>query len=300
MPAFSSRPRRFRQPVLLIVGCGDVGLRVVRQLAGRWRVLALTSSPDRAPALRAAGAVPLPGNLDTPATLGRLAGLADAVLHLAPPARDGDTDERTRHLLQALARQGRVKRLVYGSTTGVYGDAGGARFDETRPVNPASDRARRRVDAEARVRWYGQAFGVATTVLRIPGIYAGDRPGGHPRERLARATPVLVAEDDVYTNHIHADDLARACIAALHRGLPQRVVHASDHTALKMGEYFDLAADLCGLPRPPRITREEAGRTMSAIQLSFWSESRRLDNRRLVKELRVALRYPTVREGLVA
>lgn len=300
MPAFSSRPRRFRQPVLLIVGCGDVGLRVVRQLAGRWRVLALTSSTDRAPALRAAGAVPLPGNLDTPATLGRLAGLADAVLHLAPPARDGDTDERTRHLLQALARQGRVKRLVYGSTTGVYGDAGGARFDETRPVNPASDRARRRVDAEARVRWYGQAFGVATTVLRIPGIYAGDRPGGHPRERLARATPVLVAEDDVYTNHIHADDLARACIAALHRGLPQRVVHASDHTALKMGEYFDLAADLCGLPRPPRITREEAGRTMSAIQLSFWSESRRLDNRRLVKELRVALRYPTVREGLVA
>jgi nucleoside-diphosphate-sugar epimerase len=300
MPAFSSRPRRFRQPVLLIVGCGDVGLRVVRQLAGRWRVLALTSSADRAPALRAAGAVPLPGNLDTPATLGRLAGLADAVLHLAPPARDGDTDERTRHLLQALARQGRVKRLVYGSTTGVYGDAGGARFDETRPVNPASDRARRRVDAEARVRWYGQAFGVATTVLRIPGIYAGDRPGGHPRERLARATPVLVAEDDVYTNHIHADDLARACIAALHRGLPQRVVHASDHTALKMGEYFDLAADLCGLPRPPRITREEAGRTMSAIQLSFWSESRRLDNRRLVKELRVALRYPTVREGLVA
>ncbi|KQV95743.1 SDR family oxidoreductase [Rhizobacter sp. Root1221] len=300
MPAFSTRPRRFRQPVLLIVGCGDVGLRVARQLAGRWRVLALTSTADRAPALRAAGAVPLQGNLDTPATLGRLAGLADAVLHLAPPARDGDTDERTRHLLQALARQGRVKRLVYGSTTGVYGDAGGARFDETRPVNPANDRARRRVDAEARVRWYGQAFGVATTVLRIPGIYAGDRPGGHPRERLARATPVLVAEDDVYTNHIHADDLARACIAALHRGLPQRIVHASDHSALKMGEYFDLAADLCGLPRPPRITREEAGRTMSAMQLSFWSESRRLDNRRLVKELRVALRYPTVREGLVA
>lgn len=300
MPAFSTRPRRFRQPVLLIVGCGDVGLRVARQLAGRWRVLALTSSADRAPALRAAGAVPLQGNLDTPATLGRLAGLADAVLHLAPPARDGDTDERTRHLLQALARQGRVKRLVYGSTTGVYGDAGGARFDETRPVNPANDRARRRVDAEARVRWYGQAFGVATTVLRIPGIYAGDRPGGHPRERLARATPVLVAEDDVYTNHIHADDLARACIAALHRGLPQRIVHASDHSALKMGEYFDLAADLCGLPRPPRITREEAGRTMSAMQLSFWSESRRLDNRRLVKELRVVLRYPTVREGLVA
>ena len=300
MPTPSTRPNRFRRPVLLIVGCGDVGLRVVRLLAGRWRVLALTSTAARAPELRAAGAVPLLGNLDDPASLGRLAGLADAVLHLAPPARDGDTDERTRHLLDALARQARVRRLVYGSTTGVYGDAGGARFDETRAVNPASDRARRRVDAEARVRRFGRRAGVRATVLRIPGIYAGDRPGGHPRERLAKATPVLVAEDDVFTNHIHADDLARACVAALHRGLPQRVVHASDHTDLRMGEYFDLAADLCGLPRPPRITRAEAERTMSPMQMSFWSESRRLDNRRLVSELRLVLRYPTVREGLLA
>lgn len=300
MPTPSTRPARFRRPVLLIVGCGDVGLRVVRLLAARWRVLALTSTAARAPELRAAGAVPLVGNLDEPATLGRLGGLADAVLHLAPPARDGDTDERTRHLLAALARQGRVRRLVYGSTTGVYGDARGARFDETRAVNPATDRARRRVDAEARVRWFGRRNGVRATVLRIPGIYAGDRPGGHPRERLAKATPVLVAEDDVFTNHIHADDLARACVAALHRGLPQRIVHASDHTDLRMGEYFDLAADLCGLPRPPRITRAEAERTMSPMQMSFWSESRRLDNRRLVSELRLVLRYPTVREGLLA
>jgi len=300
MPTPSARPTRFRRPVLLIVGCGDVGLRVVRLLAGRWRVLALTSTVARAPELRAAGAVPLVGNLDEPATLGRLAGLADAVLHLAPPARDGDTDERTRHLLHALARQGRVRRLVYGSTTGVYGDAGGTRFDETRAVNPATDRARRRVDAEAHVRWFGRRSGVRATVLRIPGIYAGDRPGGHPRERLAKATPVLVAEDDVFTNHIHADDLARVCVAALHRGLPQRIVHASDHTDLRMGEYFDLAADLCGLPRPPRITRAEAERTMSPVQMSFWSESRRLDNRRLVSELRLVLRYPTVREGLLA
>jgi nucleoside-diphosphate-sugar epimerase len=137
-------------------------------------------------------------------------------------------------------------------------------------------------------------------VLRIPGIYAGDRPGGHPRERLARGTPVLAAADDVYTNHIHADDLARACIAALHRGLPQRVLHASDDTELKMGDYFDLAADLCGLPRPPRLARAEAAARLSPLQMSFMSESRRLDNTRLKRELRLKLRYPTVREGLVA
>ena len=296
----ASLPARFKRPTLLIVGCGDVGLRVVRLLRDRWRLLALTSSPQRAHELRAAGVQPLVGNLDQPHTLARLAGLAGAVLHLAPPPGQGETDTRTLHLLQALARKGRVTRLVYASTSGVYGDAQGERFDETRPVNPATDRARRRVDAEARLRWYGRAFGARVSLLRIPGIYAGDRPGGHPRERLARGTPVLAAEDDVYTNHIHADDLARACVAALHRGLPQRVVHASDDTELKMGDYFDLAADLCQLPRPPRITRQQADEQMSAVQMSFMSESRRLKNRRLKRELGLRLCYPTVAQGLLA
>ena len=300
MPFRPDLPTRFKRPTVLIVGCGDVGQRVVRLLQGRWRVLALTSSPARVPALRALGVRPLVGNLDDAATLGRLAGLADAVLHLAPPPGHGADDPRTAALLHALARSPRVRRIVYGSTSGVYGDAGGARFDETRAAAPASDRARRRVDAEAGLRLHGRRFGVAVTILRIPGIYAPDRPGGHPRERVARGTPVLRAEDDVYTNHIHADDLARACIAALHRGLPQRIVHASDDTEMRMGDYFELAAGLCGLPPPPRITREEARARMSPVQMSFLSESRRLDNGRLKRELRLRLRYPTVREGLVA
>lgn len=289
---------RFKRSTLLIVGCGDVGLRVLRLLAGRHRLLALTTNAGRAGLLRAAGAVPLVGNLDDEASIARLAGVADAVLHLAPPPGDGVTDTRTANLLRALARKGRVRRLVYASTTGVYGDCGGACFDETRPVNPATDRARRRVDAEARIRWYGAATGARVTILRIPGIYAGDRAGGHPRERLARGTPVLAPQDDVYTNHVHADDLARACVAALARGLPQRVVHASDDTDMKMGDYFDLAADLCGLARPPRISRDEARTQMSPMQLSFMSESRRLRNDRLKKELRLRLRYPTVHSGL--
>ena len=133
-----------------------------------------------------------------------------------------------------------------------------------------------------------------------PGHLRRRPAGGHPRERLARGTPVLRAEDDVFTNHIHADDLARACVAALHRGLPQRIVHASDDTEMRMGDYFELAAGLCGLPPPPRITREEARARMSPVQMSFLSESRRLDNGRLKRELRLRLRYPTVREGLVA
>ena len=291
-------PSTFKRPVLLIVGCGDVGMRVLRILKGRYRLLALTSTPARAEALRTAGAVPLIGNLDDPATLSRLAGLADAVLHLAPPPLQGTIDPRTRHLLDALARKGRVRCLVYGSTSGVYGNCGGVRFDETRAVNPGTDRARRRVDAESRIRWFGRAHGVRVAILRIPGIYAIGRDGGHPRERLLRGTAVLRADDDVYTNHIHADDLARACVAALARALPQRVIHASDDTDLTMGDYFDLAADLCGLPRPPRISRAEAQERLSPMLLSFMSESRRLDNQRLKRELRLALRYPTVKDGL--
>jgi nucleoside-diphosphate-sugar epimerase len=290
--------RRARQPALLIVGCGDIGLRVLKLLHGRWRVLALTSTPARRGALRQAGAVPLLGNLDDAATLGRLGGLADVVLHLAPPPASGEHDLRTRHLLQALARAGRVRRIVYASTSGVYGDCGGARFDETRNVQPATARARRRVDAEAQLRWFGRRGGVAVSLLRIPGIYAADRDGGHPRERLQRGTPVLTAQDDVYTNHIHADDLARVCVAALHRALPQRVLHVSDDTELRMGDYFDLAADICGLPRPARISRAEAATQLSPMQLSFMGESRRLDNRRLKRELKLRLRYPTVAEGL--
>jgi nucleoside-diphosphate-sugar epimerase len=292
--------RRLRMPSLLIVGCGDVGLRVLKLLRGRCRVLALTSSPARREALRLAGAIPLLGNLDDAATLGRLGGLADTVLHLAPPPPSGEQDSRTRNLLRALARGGRVRRIVYASTSGVYGDCVGARFDETRTPQPATARARRRVDAESQLRWYGQRAGVAVSLLRIPGIYAADRNGGHPRERLQRGTPLLRAEDDVYTNHIHADDLARACVAALHHALPQRVVHVSDDTELRMGEYFDLAADLCGLPRAPRIARAEAAAQLSPMQLSFMSESRRLVNLRLKRELKLRLRYPTVAEGLLA
>lgn len=287
-----------RRPTLLIVGCGDVGMRVLPLVRRGWRVLALSSSPARLPLLRTAGAVPLLGNLDEPATLGRLGALADAVLHLAPPPAAGSTDPRTRALLAALARGGRARRIVYASTTGVYGDCGGARFDETRAVNPGTDRARRRVDAEAQLRWYGRRSGAAVTILRVPGIYALDREGGDPRDRVRRGAPVLVPGDDVYTNHIHADDLARACVAALVRGLPQRVLHVNDDSELRMGEHFELVAQLAGLPPPPRITRTEAAAQMSPMQLSFLSESRRLDNRRMKRELRLVLRHPTVASAL--
>jgi nucleoside-diphosphate-sugar epimerase len=186
---------------------------------------------------------------------------------------------------------------VYASTTGVYGDCGGAWIDETRSLRPATDRARRRADAEARVRHFGRTSGARVTILRVPGIYAFDREGGDPRERVRRGTPALVSDHDVYTNHIHADDLARACVLALHRGPNQRAIHVNDDSTLRAGEHFDRVALLAGLPPVPRFTREQAEHELSPMQLSFLGESRRLLNRRLKRELRLQLRYPTVDEA---
>ena len=374
-------PQRFRRLRLLIVGCGDVGLRVVRQLPRGVRVLALTSSPQRVAALRALGVVPLLGNLDEPHSLRRLAGLAPRVLHLAPPpspttaaanlaenfavdraahsSRNSNvyaaasdelkvsskvmfnvisttstttanaakqvrankqvaSDPRTRALLQALqfgptrrlacaaarpaaTRAGKQKRhFVYGSTSGVYGDCHGEVAIETRALCPDSIRSRKRFDAEKTVRAVGRLGAWRASILRIPGIYAPDREGGTPRQRLLKGTPVLQAQDDVSTNHIHADDLARACIAALWRGQAQRAYNINDDTQLKMGDYFDLAADLYGLPRPPRVARAQAKHELSAMTISFMGESRRMDNTRMKSELRLRLAYPTVAQGLVS
>ncbi len=282
------------------MGCGDVGMRVVKQLGRRWRVLVLTSSPARVAELRAAGVTPLLGNLDTKASLMRLAALAPFVLHLAPPPNHGNSDSRTRNLLGALARGGVVQRLIYASTTGVYGDAQGQWVDETRALAPLTARAKRRVDAESVVRRMGRVHGACASILRIPGIYALDREGGNPIDRVRQATPVLVADEDVYTNHIHADDLARACIAALFRGATQRVYHVSDDSHQLMGDYMDFVADLAALPRPPRITRAQAQSTLSPMTMSFLSESRRLSNQRLKRELRLKLHHPTPASGLAA
>jgi nucleoside-diphosphate-sugar epimerase len=263
-------------------------------------LLALTSSPSRLGELRARGITPLRGNLDRPASLRRLAGVATRVLHLAPPPADGAGDPRTRVLMQALRRRTLPASLVYGSTSGVYGDCHGEWVSETRALGARTPRGRRRVDAEQGIRFLGRSAGVRASILRIPGIYAPDREGGTPRERLRKGMPVLQAGDDVHTNHIHADDLARACIAALWRARAQRVYNVNDDTALKMGDYFDLAADLYGLPRPPRVSRQEAAEKLSPMQLSFMNESRRMDNSRMKRELRLALRFATVATGLVS
>ena len=281
---------------ILIVGSGDVARRILSRLARRSRVYALLRDPAQAAAWRSAGARPVIADLDDRNSLQRLAGLADVVLHLAPPPGEGSSDTRTGKLLAALSKSKSLpRRLVYVSTTGVYGDCGGALIDETRAVNPESSRAGRRVDAERRLRDWGGRNGVRVAILRAPGIYAADRL---PIERLNKGMPALAEADDVFTNHIHADDLAAACIAALRRGAANRIYNVVDDSDLKMAAYFERVATAFGLPFPPRLSRAEAERQLSPMQMSFMRESRRIGNRRLKNELKLKLAYPTVEAGI--
>ncbi len=284
-----------RKRRILIVGCGDVARRALPELTRRWRVFALVRARD--PALAAAGVTQLVGDLDRPQTLRRISGLAQAVLHSAPPPGEGRGDPRTQRLLAALARRASLPRsLLYISTTGVYGDCAGAGVPETRPLKAKSPRAQRRVAAERALRHSGRR-GMRVSLLRAPGIYAADRL---PLERVRRGDPVLIATEDSYTNHIHAEDLARACIVALERGRPCRAYNICDDSDIKMGDWFDKLADAFALPRPPRVTRAAAQTLLPPQLLSFLNESRRLDNTRMKRELGLRLRYPTVDRGIAA
>jgi nucleoside-diphosphate-sugar epimerase len=283
---------------LLIIGCGDVMRRTLPQLVLRWQVLALVRQRD--PQLAALGVTQIEGDLDQPDTLTRLAGIADAVIHSAPPPAQGSGDPRTRNLIAALQRGKSLPRqLVYISTSGVYGDCGGARVSETRSPAAQSARAARRVDAEHRLRRFGRQQGrhCRVSILRAPGIYAEDRL---PLERLHKQLPLMLHAEDSHTNHIHAADLGRACIAALTRAGANRVYNINDDSSLAMGEWFDALADAFSLPRAPRLPREEVRRSVPAMQWSFMSESRRLDNTRMKRELHLRLRYPTVATGILA
>ncbi len=298
-------------PRLLIVGCGDIGSRIVARLQRRFRVFAVVSGPEGARRVREAGAVPVVHDLDRLGSCAALGGLARRVIVLVPTSTQGKIDRRTPHLLRALftlpAAAGRRNRpsgpgsrrfatsapprLVYASTSGVYGDRRGAWTDETTPPHPGNDRAHRRLDAERRMR----ASRWRAAVLRVPGIYAADRL---PRERLQQAIPVLPPDQDVFTNHIHAEDLARTCLAALFRGAPTRVYNVVDDTQMVLGEYLDVVADRLGLPHPPRASGETLRAAAGPQRMSFLNESRRLRNGRMKRELRMRLTYPDIHAGL--
>lgn len=276
---------------VLLIGCGDVALRTADLLRGKVRLYGLSRRTEDIPRLRQRGIVPIIGDLDRLKSLDRLRAAPFAVLHFAPPPGEGRDDPRTARLIAALTKAQIIpQRFVYISTSGVYGDCAGSRVAESRPRNAQTPRAQRRVAAEDALRAWARRYGIRLSILRAPGIYAETRL---PLDRLKQGTPVLRPEDDVFINHIHADDLARAAVAAAFRGKPNRAYNVTDDAELKMGGWFDAVADAYHLPRPPRVTWEEAEARIAPMLLSFMSESRRLANSRMKRELRVRLRYPT-------
>jgi len=295
-------PRRLKRPTLVIVGCGDVGLRLIAQRAyqpNRLRIIGTARRGDQLEAIRKAGGIPMACNLDDRRSVQRLSALSRWLVHLAPPPGEGADDRRTRWLVAACAQQARLEsfgyrgpyRWAYVSTTGVYGDCSGAIIDETSRLHPSNSRSARRVAAERTLRGFGRRTSARLALLRAPGIYAEDRL---PVERLRQGQPALSPYDDVYTNHIHADELARSAWLALFRARGGRSFNVCDDTDLKMGDYFDTVADALGLPRPPRVSRAEIANRVSPMMLSFMSDSRRILNVRMKRELRLRLAVANV------
>lgn len=281
---------------VVIVGCGYVGQRLARQLRAEGRpVTGLVRSDASAAGLCDLDVRPLQLDLDAPAALPVLPTAGAEVYYFAPPPGTGTTDPRLRRVLGALT-DALPTRVVYLSTSGVYGDCGGAWVDESHPLQPTTPRALRRAAAEAALQEWSAVTGVPVVILRVPGIYG---PGKLPLERLRQGLPLLRAEDSPYTNRIQVDDLILACRAAMQRGQPGAAYNVSDGQPSNMTDYFNRIADQTGLPRPPVVGRAEIDRLSPGMR-AFMEESKRLDNRRLREELGLVLRYPTLEAGLAA
>lgn len=279
----------------VIIGCGYLGTKVARDYLERGvAVTGVVRTAASAEALLAAGIPVQTCDLDA-AEMTPLDLQGVELFYFAPPPKTGSEETRVKRLLAGLDRTNSPRRIVYLSTTGVYGDCGGAWVDEMRPAQPTVDRAKRRWDAEQRFRAWSQATDGELVILRVAGIYGPDRL---PLARLKRREPTVAESQAPYTNRIHISDLVQVCVATLSRGKSGEIYNVSDGAPGNMTDYFNQVADWAGLPRPTQISLKEAGTALSAGMLSYLQESRRLDSRKLRDELGVVLRYPDLQRGL--
>jgi nucleoside-diphosphate-sugar epimerase len=283
---------------VFIVGCGDIGVRVAQLWQTRGvTVSGLARSTANRMRLEAKGITAVPGDLDDVRSLSALPTHNALIYYFAPPPEGGSADPRMEHFLDAIFPDRLPHKIVYLSTSGVYGDHQGGWVNEDTPPNPRTLRAKARLAAETALLDWGRVRDVPVVILRVGGIYG---PGRLPIERIKQGQPVVRREEAPYTNRIHADDLGQVCVAAAEHGAKRRIYNVCDGEYSTMSDYFNAVADRLGLPRPPQISLSEAQRTLSPEMLSYLNESRRMDNRRLREELGVTLLYPTLETGLAA
>ncbi len=282
-------------PEVFIIGCGDIGHRVAELWKQRGtRVRALARSEERAAEYAQHGIDAVRGDLDAPATL-KVPASASVIYFFAPPPTKGTTDPRMQHFLGAISPSALPTRIVYISTSGVYGDVQGAWVTEESPTNPTTDRSRRRLDAEKKLRAWCDQHEVPYVILRVPGIYG---PGRLPIDVVKSGRPILRESESGYTNRIHADDLAAICVRAGEADAPPGIYNVSDGQPGTMAQYFKAVADLVGVPHPPEVSLEEARRVLSVEMMSYLTESRRVNNNKMIQRLGIGLSYPALSDGL--
>ena len=281
---------------ILIVGCGDIGLRVAKiwKSAGK-TIFSLARSESSIDIFRQQHIHACQADLDNPQSLENLPTQQSLIYYFAPPPAKGQQDPRMENFLRSLATDNLPTQLIYISTSGVYGDQKGKLINEQTPANPQVDRAKRRYHAELQLQKWSEETHVPVTILRVGGIYG---PGRLPLQRLKDQIPILHENLSPQTNRIHADDLAQICVAAATKGQAGEIYNISDGTNSNMTEYFNTIADFCDLPRPPLVDWDEAEKTISKGMLSYLRESRRMDNTKMINELGVELIYPTLKDGL--
>ena len=283
---------------VFIAGCGYIGRRIAQSyMESGVGVTCMVRSQELASGLETDGFNAIIFSLDDPEAIPTLS-LSDTVLfYLVPPPGGGITDSRARNFIAHISETEKPTKIVYMSATSVYKSVSGDIVTEESPTSPDSAMGKRRLDAEAAFLEYGAAQNVPIIILRVSGIYG---PGRLPLMQISQRQPLLNENESGPSNRIHADDLAMVSIAAAKNAVGGDIFNISDGHPSSMTSYFNACADALGLPRQPQVTLGEARLVMSPLMLSYVSQTRVVDNRKMLERLKVKLRYETLTEGLAA
>ena len=281
-----------------IIGCGDIGFRVAKELiAAGNNVQATSHFEEGTKVLNSAGIETIVANFDFRDDVPVIPVAGQQLFYFMPPQGGGLSDYRMFNFCRLLTAENCPSKIVYISTSGVYGDCGGAEVTEETPVNPQTSRAKRRIHAEGQLQAKAEKLGFELVILRVTGIYG---PGRLPISQLQKGHEVLRPEEAPATNRIHSLDLVQICLAAMEKGASGEIYNVCDGDHSSMSHYFMSVAEMYELPQPAQLSWEEAEKNMNPLTFSFLKESRLMSNAKMVEQLGIELRYPNLAKGLSA